>query len=448
MTLRQARDYDPAADAARSYDAALAAKKARGDHGYPEKWPADAVQRRLVSALVPYAHNARTHSAGQIDQIAASIREWGFTMPVLVDVSDTVIAGHGRLLAAQQLGLDTVPVMVAKGWTAKQIRAYRLADNQLALNAAWDVKLLAAELGELTDMADLMGFSDDELLRVLGGRQGLTDPDEAPPLPEEPVTRRGDLWTCGKHRLLCGDATSAEDVARLLGDVKPNLMVTDPPYGVNYDADWRNRADRANGKAYGARAIGEVSNDDRADWRTAWTLFPGAVAYVWHGALHNVEVAASLEIAGLKPRAQIVWVKTRPVISRGDYHWQHEPAFYAEREGFDIDHEEAAYFVRVGKTAGWTGSRKQSTVWFIEHIKSETGHSAQKPVECMRRPIVNNSNAGQAVYDPFVGSGTTMIAAEMEGRQAFCMDISEGYVDVAVRRWEAFTGETAARATA
>jgi len=208
-------DYDPAIDGAASYSAALAAKKARGDKGYPQKWPADAVERRSVAALVPYAANARTHSAGQIEQLVASIREWGFTVPVLVDVSDTVIAGHGRLLAAQQLGLDTVPVMVAKGWTAKQIKAYRLADNQLALNAAWDVKLLAAELGELTDMAELIGFSEDELLQVLGGRPGLTEPDEIPPLPEEPVTQRGDLWICGDHRILCGDCRDAGDMARL-----------------------------------------------------------------------------------------------------------------------------------------------------------------------------------------------------------------------------------------
>jgi DNA modification methylase len=422
-------DYDAAADGVASYSAALAAKKARGDRGYPQKWPADAVQRVSVSTLVPYAANARTHSAGQIDQIAASIRQWGFTVPVLVDERSEIIAGHGRLLAAQQLGLDTVPVMVAKGWTPKQIRAYRLADNQLALNAAWDVKLLAAELGELTDMAELIGFSDDELLAILGGRSGLTDPDEVPPLPEEPVTKRGDLWICGNHRILCGDATSADDVARLLGPVKPNLMVTDPPYGVEYDADWRNRADRANGKPYGASAIGTVTNDERLDWHEAYALFPGEVAYVWHAGRHASEVQRSVEAAGFTIRCQVVWAKTRFVIGRGDYHWQHEPCWYAVR-----------------KKGNWTGDRSQSTLWTIDHQKSETGHSAQKPIECMRRPIVNNSSVGQAVYDPFVGSGTTMIAAEMEGRAAFCMEISEAYCDVARTRWEQFTGEKAERA--
>jgi DNA modification methylase len=385
-------------------------------------WPADAVQRVSIKTLVAYPTNARTHSSGQIDQLAASIREWGFTVPVLVDVSNTVIAGHGRLEAARQLGLDEVPVMVAKGWSAKQIRAYRLADNQLALNAAWDVKLLAAELGELTDMQDLIGFSDDELHAILNGREGLTDPDEAPPLPAEPTTRKGDLWICRKHRVLCGDATAAGDVARLLGDVKPNLMVTDPPYGVEYDPTHRRALQSVNSNP----AQGIIPNDSRADWGDAWALFPGEVAYVWHAGNKAHIVAESL--AGFEIRAQIVWAKSKFVVGRGHYHPHHEPCWYA---------------VRKGGTGHWSGSRTQSTLWEIEHRKSETGHSAQKPVECMRRPIVNNSSAGQAVYDPFVGSGTTMIAAEMEGRSALCIDIDPGYCDVAVQRWEAFTGEKA-----
>lgn len=424
-------------------------KRANGQDVPP--WPADRVQRRLVAELVPYARNARLHSPEQVEQIAASIREWGFTMPVLVDESDEVIAGHGRLLAAEQLGLVDVPTMVAAGWTQKQIKAYRLADNQLALNAAWDFKLLAAELGDIEGLEALAGFSADDLVRIMGGHGGLTDPDDAPPLPPEPVTRRGDLWLCGGHRLLCGDATEAGDVALLLNGVKPNLMVTDPPYGVGYDADWRNRAVMVRGEQrgeHGSRAIGTVPHDDRSDWREAWALFPGTVAYVWHGGLHAAIVAASIEASRFKIRSQIVWVKTRPVISRGDYHWQHEPVFYAARPGDDDwqfveEHALADYAVRTGAAGKFRGGRKQSTVWFIEHVKSETGHSTQKPVECMRRPIANNSSAGQAVYDPFVGSGTTMIAAEIEARVALCLDIDPGYCDVTVQRWQAFTGEVA-----
>jgi DNA modification methylase len=396
-------------------------------------WPADSVTRRSLAELAPYARNARTHSDAQVEQIAASIREWGFTMPILVDNGGEIIAGHGRLLAAEKLGLADVPVTVAHGWTTKQIKAYRLADNQLALNAAWDVKLLAAELGELTDMADLIGFSDDELHAILNGRQGLTDPDDAPPLPAEPVTQRGDLWICGKHRVLCGDATDADDVERLLGGVKPNLMVTDPPYGVNYDPKWRDGADLG----VGERSKGMVPNDNRADWYDAWKLFPGSIAYTWHGGLHSAEVQLSLERAGFSVRAQIVWAKQHFVMSRGDYHWQHEPCWYA---------------VRKGSRGKWQGDRAQSTLWMIQNNNAfggqgeeKFGHGTQKPVECMRRPIVNNSSAGQAVYDPFLGSGTTLIAAEMEGRSALCIDIDPGYVDVAVQRWEAFTGETAER---
>jgi len=205
-------------------------------------------------------------------------------------------------------------------------------------------------------------------------------------------------------------------------------MVTDPPYGVQYDADWRNRADRANGKPYGARAIGRVTNDDRADWREAWALFPGDVAYVWHAGTKADIVAESLDASGFAIRSQVVWAKSRFAISRGHYHVQHEPCWYA---------------VRKGGTGHWHGDRSQTTLWPIAHLKSETGHSTQKPVECMRRPIINNSAPGQPVYDPFLGSGTTMIAAEMEGRACLGLEITPHYVDVIVQRWQNFTGKQA-----
>jgi len=221
-----------------------------------------------------------------------------------------------------------------------------------------------------------------------------------------------------------GDSTSAADVARVFCGVRPHLMVTDPPYGVNYEPAWREKlADDPSGIA-----IGKVLNDDQADWREAWTLFPGDVAYVWHASLQTPAVAASLEASGFQIRAQIIWDKTRPVISRGHYHWQHEPALYA---------------VRKGKTGHWCGDRRQTTVWAIPHRKSETGHGTQKPVECMKRPIENNSSAGQAVYEPFCGSGSTIIAAEMTGRICHAVDIDPAYVDVAVKRWQAFTGKGA-----
>lgn len=388
-------------------------------------WPADAVERRPLTSVKHDSANARTHSPEQVAQIAASIREFGFTIPLLVDEAGELIAGHGRALAAQEIGLELVPVMVARGWTQKQIKAYRLADNQLALNAGWDVKLLAAELETLQDMAALIGFSESELRRLgrLTGNPGLTDPDEAPALPDVPTSKAGDLWLCGQHRILCGDACNAQDVERLFSGVKPNLMVTDPPYGVDYDPHWRAEAGVNNNR----KKMGEVVNDERADWRQAYDLFPGAVAYVWHAGKYASEVQASLEASGFQIRSQIIWAKDRFALSRGDYHWQHEPCWYAVRQ-----------------KGNWCGDRSQSTLWTIpSRDDSGHGHSTQKPVEAMRRPMQNNSSAGQAVYDPFVGSGTTIIAAEMEARVALSLEINPAYVDVAVTRWQDFTGEKA-----
>jgi DNA modification methylase len=398
-------------------------------------WPADRVERRPLASLIPYARNARTHSEAQVAQIAASMREWGWTNPVLVDEQSTIIAGHGRVMAAEKLGFDSVPVMVAEGWSDAQKRAYILADNKLALNAGWDEEMLRIELsglhGDGYDV-ELTGFTGDELNMMLAPRtEGLTDPDAVPDVPTEPVTVLGDVWLLGRHRLVCGDSTTVESVDKALNGVKPHLMVTDPPYGVKYDPNWRNEADRANGKAYGASAVGKVSNDDRADWSEAWALFPGDVAYVWHGALHAATVAESLAACGFEVRAQIIWAKSRMVIGRGHYHWHHEPCWYA---------------VKKGGTGHWCGDRKQTTLWTIEHAKSETGHGTQKPVECMMRPIDNNSSFGQAVYEPFSGSGTTIIAAEMTGRCCHAIELDPGYVDVAVRRWQEFTGKIATHA--
>ena len=210
------------------------------------RWPADKVERRPIAKLIPAARNARTHSDGQLAQIAASIKEWGWTVPVLCDEGGTLIAGHGRVLAARQLGLAEVPVMTATGWSEAKKRAYLIADNKLSLNADWDLEALKIELGELKDgdFGDPLGFSDAELSALLAESVGLTDPDEAPEPPVDPVSKLGDVWLLGKHRLMCGDCTDAATVEKALNGVKPHLMVTDPPYGVEYDADWRNEAKR------------------------------------------------------------------------------------------------------------------------------------------------------------------------------------------------------------
>lgn len=416
----------------------MAGAKAKAAPTSGVKWPADAIERRKVSQLIPYARNARTHSDAQVAQIAASIREWGWTNPVLIDAEGGLIAGHGRVLAARKLGIEDIPCMIATGWSDAQKRAYILADNQLALNAGWDTEMLKVEIGELGiegfDLG-LIGFGEDFLAGLMNtGTEGLTDPDDVPEPPAEPVTVLGDVYVLGKHRLVCGDSTSATDVAKALNGVAPHLMVTDPPYGVEYDADFRNGIKRADGSIVTARAVGKVMNDDRADWREAWALFPGDVAYVWCASLHIHTVAESLIDSGFDLRASIIWAKNQMAIGRGDYHWQHEPCWYA---------------VRKGRKGHYNGDRKQTTIWNIDKPrKSETGHSTQKPVECMKRPIVNNSSPGQAIYDPFLGSGTTLIACEMEGRACHGLELNPAYCDVIVKRWEDFTGKKAERITA
>src|SRR6185312_16946636 len=252
---------------------------------------------------------------------------------------------------------------------------------------------------------------------------GLTDENEVPQVAERPVSVAGDIWCMGAHRLGCGDCTDEAIVKAVLAGRKPQLMVTDPPYGVDYDPAWRHRLGvNKSGKSR------KIRNDDRADWAAAWSLFPGQIGYVWHGALHATTVAASLTKTGFSIRAQIIWAKERLVMGRGDYHWQHEPCWYAVRS-----------------KGNWTGDRKQTTLWTIPSggQDADTVHGTQKPVECMRRPILNNTSPGEAIYEPFSGSGTTLIAAESVGRVCFAVELSPAYVDVAVKRWQAFTGRAA-----
>jgi DNA modification methylase len=387
-----------------------------------------AIERWPIERLLPYAGNSRVHSDDQIAKLAASLAQFGWTVPVLVDDRGVLIAGHGRLLAARRLGLSEVPVIRLGHLSDVEARAYRIADNKLTEIAGWDEEMLAAELDRLKEDGfdlGLTGFDDAEIGRLLGlGEEAAIEgEDQVPEPPAEPITRPGDLWLLGKHRLLCGDATAATDVERLLDGARPLLMVTDPPYGVDYDPAWRNEA----GVSVTQRT-GRVSNDDRADWREAWALFPGDAPYCWHAGVHARTVAESLEACGILIRAQIVWVKPRFVLGRGDYHWQHEPCFYA---------------VRKGATGHWQGARDQSTVWQIAAVGEEdeaTIHGTQKPVECMRRPIVNNSARGDLVYEPFAGSGATIIAAETIGRICLAMEIDPRYCDVIVERWQRFTG--------
>jgi DNA modification methylase len=386
-----------------------------------EYWPID--------RLIPSARNARTHSAAQVAEIAGSIRTFGFTNPLLVGEDADIVAGHGRLAAARLLGLAEVPVIPLKGLNNVERRLLMLADNRIALNAGWDAEMLKLELTDLGKIgADLktLGFSEQELAVTLGGSiGGLVPEDEVPDLGNTAVSRPGDIWILGLHRVGCGDSTSASMVSAVLAGVAPQLMVTDPPYGVEYDPEWRHRIGVNKSKKRG-----KIANDERADWTAAWGLFPGEVAYIWHGALHAGTVAENLSTAGFTIRSQIIWAKERLVMSRGDYHWQHEPCWYAVR-----------------KKGNWSGDRKQTTLWNISSRgqDAETKHATQKPVECMRRPMLNNSSPGQAIYEPFLGSGTTLIAAQSCGRVCLAIEIDPLFVDLAIRRWQAFTGEKATR---
>jgi DNA modification methylase len=389
-----------------------------------ESWP--------IERLIPSPHNARSHSAAQVAEIAGSIRAFGFSNPILASPDGDIIAGHGRLAAARQLALTEVPVIVLSGLSEMQKRQLLLADNRIALNATWDVKALHLQLRDMAALgADLaqLGFTAQELARALAppASTGLTNEDEVPDVAEHAITHLGDVWCAGEHRVSCGSSTDDGAVAALFAGSAPHLMVTDPPYGVDYDPAWRHRA----GVSQSAKN-NKIRNDRQADWEPAWALFPGHIAYVWHGALHSTTVAQSLVRQGFDIRAQIIWAKERLVIGRGDYHWQHEPCWYAVR-----------------KKGHWTGDRKQTTLWTIGSggQDADTPHSTQKPVECMRRPMQNNSAAGQAVYDPFLGSGTSLIAAETIGRVCFGIELEARFVDVAVRRWEAFTGKEAKRLT-
>jgi len=393
------------------------------------------MEKRIVhwvprGTLNPYQNNPMEHPKGEIEEIKGSMQRWGWTNPILVNNLEQreIIAGHARLIAANELGLEEVSIIPLDSLSVDDQKAYRIFDNKVAMMAKFEQTMLTAEFSDLKDAGydlSFTGFTMDEIAKTI---DMFTDSkeDETPDPPEKAITKRGDLYLLGNHRLLCGDSTSGMDVGKLLGGASPQLMVTDPPYGVNYNPDLR--ADQRDIRATQPERD-RIKNDHRSDWTETWQLFPGTVAYVWHAALYGADVANNLQDAGFTLRSQIIWAKNRFAMSRGNYHWQHEPCFYA---------------VRDGKTSQWTGSRTQSTVWNIDVVQNlEMKHPNQKPVECMRRPVINNSNPGQAVYDPFAGTGTTLMACEMTGRACYTMELDQKFCDVIVQRWQQFTGRKA-----
>jgi len=384
-----------------------------------------------LSAISPDPANTRKHSRRNLDAIKASLRRFGQQKPIVVDAKGVVLAGNGTLAAATELGWPGIQI-VRTALAGVDATAFGIADNRTAELAEWDDKLgdvLASLKAEDFPLAEI-GFDEAELAE-LAGEPEPSDADAEPQIDKAEELRAkwgvelGQVWELGQHRIACGDSTSAEVVKRLLGEEKPHLMVTDPPYGVEYDASWRAEV---NGDGPDSnRAVGKVLNDDRADWTEAWKLFEGDVAYVWHADKFSPVVARSLEATKFEMRALVIWGKNRHTFGRGDYHSQHEPCWYA---------------VRKGRTGHYNGDRTQSTLWEIDKPKkSETGHSTQKPLECMERPIRNNSKPGDLIYEPFSGSGTTIIACERTGRKCRAIELNPAYVAVAIQRWADATGK-------
>ena len=402
------------------------------------------------SKLTPYDGNPRIHTDTQIQKLAASIQEYGVVLPVLVDAGNVIIAGHAVVRACESLNIPEIPCVRASHLTEAQKRAYILADNRLAEDSSWDKVMLKAEMLKLRDDYGVnlegTGFETREILRLrLDTADTPKDEDTMPEAVSNPVSQSGDLWLLGEHRLICGSCTDPETVSKLLDGSRPHIMVTDPPYGVNYNPEWRSQVHDSP-----SLRTGRVLNDDIADWREAWRLFPGDVAYIWHASIHGETVAESLRSCGFNIRAQIIWAKPKFALSRGDYHWQHECCAYALRDdeefaGYYDGYGSCWYAVREKAKSHWQGSRSESTLWSIDYSNqdAQTNHGTQKPVECMRRPMLNNSAPGEIVYEPFSGSGTALIAAESCRRRCYAVELNPEYVDMAVKRWQDFTGRLA-----
>lgn len=372
-----------------------------------------------VSELIPYVRNARTHSEAQVAQIAASIREFGFLSPILVAEDNTILAGHGRLAAAQKLGLKKVPCVKENHLTETQKRAYIIADNKLSLNAGWDNELLAVELSELEGAdfnLDLLGFDEAELSSIFDADKDVSDDDfDVEKELEEPCfSKTGDMWTLGKHRVICGDATKLETFKTLLENTKVNLVVTDPPYNVNYEG-----------------SAGKIKNDNMEDDKFYQFLFNSFVnmeqamaddasIYVFHADTEGLNFRKAFQDAGFYLSGCCIWKKPSLVLGRSPYQWQHEPCLYGWK--------------KKGKHK-WYAGRKETSVWEFEKPKKNADHPTMKPIALLAYPIKNSSMTNSLVLDPFAGSGSTLIACEQTGRICYAIELDEKYCDVIVKRY-------------
>jgi DNA modification methylase len=403
-----------------------------------DQWPID--------KLIFYARNPRKNDAA-VDRMCGSTREFGFKIPVLARSDGEVVDGHLRLKAARKLNITEVPVILCDEWTPAQVKAFRIMVNRSVTWADWDEELLSLELQELNAAdfdLDLTGFNPKEIddLLALPDEEKL---NETPAVPEHPVSRSGDLWICGKHRVLCGDSTSAEAVAQLLGERKPKLMITDPPYGIELDTEWRDRAGLngcgpAEASYMKKRGAGHtettISGDTRADWSQAFELAPSIqIAYVWHASIFTREVLDGLLRIGFLYPQQIIWNKGRTVLTRTHYWYQHEPCWYVRKKN-------AAWFGKAGENSTiWDSASPKFIMGGSDEQKFD--HPTQKPIDLMRRPILNHTKRGELVYEPFLGSGTTLAAAEVTERVCCGMELDPKYVDVIVQRWETISGKKA-----
>ncbi|MFP1714764.1 site-specific DNA-methyltransferase [Gardnerella leopoldii] len=372
-----------------------------------------------VSELIPYVRNARTHSEAQVSQIAASIREFGFLSPILVAEDNTILAGHGRLAAALKLGLKKVPCVKENHLTETQKRAYIIADNKLSLNAGWDSELLAVELSELEGAdfnLDLLGFDEAELSSIFDADKDVSDDDfDVEKELEEPCfSKTGDIWMLGKHRVICGDATKLETFKTLLENTKVNLVVTDPPYNVNYEG-----------------SAGKIKNDNMEDDKFYQFLFNSFVnmeqamaddasIYVFHADTEGLNFRKAFQDAGFYLSGCCIWKKPSLVLGRSPYQWQHEPCLYGWK--------------KKGKHK-WYAGRKETSVWEFEKPKKNADHPTMKPIALLAYPIKNSSMTNSLVLDPFAGSGSTLIACEQTGRICYAIELDEKYCDVIVKRY-------------
>jgi len=394
-----------------------------------ELWP--------INQVIPYARNARTISGIAVDKVAASIKEFGWRQPIVVDTARVIIAGHTRLLAARKLGLTEVPVHVAENLTPGQVKAYRLADNRTHDESSWDFELLGPELLDLQHLGfgnlELTGFDATEIEEFLAGarspgQEGLIPDDDAPALPEAAVAQRGELWRLGDHRLLCGDATVAADIELVLGGARADLVVIDPPYNVAYEGKTKERLTIQNDTMGDRDFYQFVLNAYRG---LVGVTKEGAGIYVFHADTEGANFRRAMVEAGWKMAQCCIWVKQTLVMGRQDYHWQHEPILYGWKPG--ASHR-------------WFTDRKQTTVWNFDRPSRSTDHPTMKPVDLVSYPILNSSRNGDVVLDTFGGSGTTLIACAKHGRAARLLELDPRYCDVIIRRWQEWSGEKAVNA--